>query len=253
MGFANDLFEYIATDPLYRRGCHEKLTFPMMYAFSENYILPVSHDEVVHGKKSLVDKMFGTYDEKFAAMRVFMTFLMTHPGKKLLFMGTEYAPFREWDYENELEWFMLRYPRHVEMQRCVKRLNELYLTEPALYEIDDDWDGFCWIEPNDRDRNTISYRRRAIDGGELIVVLNFSPVKWENYIISVPKRGEYEEIFTTDIYEYGGSGMTNGIIKTKQHKENGKMKSEAALTLPAYGALILRRVEKKRGNQPRKA
>lgn len=252
MGFANDLFEYIATDPLYRRGCHEKLTFPMMYAFSENYILPVSHDEVVHGKKSLVDKMFGTYDEKFAAMRVFMTFLMTHPGKKLLFMGTEYAPFREWDYENELEWFMLRYPRHVEMQRCVKRLNELYLTEPALYEIDDGWDGFCWIEPNDRDRNTISYRRRAIDGGELIVVLNFSPVKWENYIISVPKRGEYEEIFTTDIYEYGGSGMTNGIIKTKQHKENGKMKSEAALTLPAYGALILRRVEKKRGNQPRK-
>lgn len=249
MGFANDMFAYVETDPVYRKYCHEKLTFPMMYAFSENYILPVSHDEVVHGKKSLLDKMFGAYNEKFAAMRTFMTFMMTHPGKKLLFMGTEYAPFREWDFENELEWFMLQYPRHAEMQRCVRRLNELYLAEPALYEIDDSWDGFVWIEPNDRDRNVISYRRRSADGEELIIVLNFSPVRWENYRLYVPKKGLYEEIFTTDIYPYGGSGFENGSVKSKEHKENGKMKSEIALTLPAYAGLILRRRKIKRGSQ----
>ena len=246
MGFANDLFSYVETDPIYRKYDHQKLTFPMMYAFSENYILPVSHDEVVHGKKSLVDKMFGTYDEKFAAMRVFMTFMMTHPGKKLLFMGTEYAPFREWDYENELEWFMLDYPRHVEMQRCVKRLNEMYLVEPALHEIDDSWDGFTWIWADERDRNLLAYRRRAIDGSELVVVLNFSPVRWENCVLPLPMRGEYEEVFTTDLYEYGGSGFTNGIVKTKQHKENGKMKSETELTIPSYGGLILRRKKAER-------
>lgn len=249
MGFANDLFEYMATDPIYRKACHEKLTFPMMYAFSENYILPVSHDEVVHGKKSLLDKMFGGYDEKFAAMRVFLTFMMTHPGKKLLFMGTEYAPFREWDYENELEWFMLRYPRHAEMQRCVRQLNALYLTEPALHEIDDSWDGFAWIEPNDKARSTLSYRRRSVSGEELLVALNFTPVKRVGYPIRVPMRGEYEEIFTTDVYEYGGSGIRNGIVKSKEHKENGHMKSEIAVTLPAYGGLIFRRCgRKKRGH-----
>ena len=241
MGFANDMFEYMAVDPIYRQYCHGKLTFPMMYAFSENYILPVSHDEVVHGKKSLVDKMFGDYDEKFAAMRVFLTFMMTHPGKKLLFMGTEFAQFREWDYENELEWFMLKYPRHVEMQRCVRRLNELYLTEPALYEIDDSWDGFAWIEPNDKAHNVLSYRRRSISGAELIVVLNFSPVRWENYTVRVPMRGEYEEIFTTDVYEFGGSGAVNGTIKSREHKEKGKMKSELSVTLPSHGGLIFRR------------
>ncbi len=251
MGFANDLFAYMATDPIYRKYCHEKLTFPMMYAFSENYILPVSHDEVVHGKKSLLDKMFGSYDEKFAAMRVFLTFMMTHPGKKLLFMGTEFAPFREWDYENELEWFMLRYPRHAEMQRCVKRLNALYLTEPALYEIDDSWDGFAWIDPDDRERSTLSYRRRAISGAELVVVLNFTPVRRERFTVSVPKRGEYEEIFTTDVYEYGGSGVINGIIKSKEHKEKGHMKSELAVTLPAYGGLIFRRREGKKNSHER--
>lgn len=249
MGFANDMFEYMAVDPIYRQYCHQKLTFPMMYAFSENYILPVSHDEVVHGKKSLLDKMFGTYDEKFAAMRVFLTFMMTHPGKKLLFMGTEYAPFREWDYANELEWFMLKYPRHAEMQRCVRQLNKLYLTEPPLYEIDDSWDGFAWIEPNDKAHNVLSYRRRSISGAERIVILNFSPVKWENYTVRVPMRGEYEEIFTTDLYEYGGTGFQNGVVKSKEHKENGKMKSEIAVTIPSYGGMIFRRREVKKGSK----
>ena len=120
MGWSNDLFEYVQTDPLFRRGIHNKLTFPLMYAFSENYILPVSHDEVVHGKKSLIDKMFGAYDDKFASMRTFLTYMMTLPGKKLTFMGTEFAQFREWDYKNSLEWFMTEYPRHAQMQHFVK-------------------------------------------------------------------------------------------------------------------------------------
>ncbi len=247
-GFSNDMFEYVSEDPVKRQFCHNKLTFPMMYAFAENYILPVSHDGVGQGKKSLVDKMFGTYDEKFAAMRAFMTFMMTHPGKKLLFMGTEFAPFREWDAESPLEWFMLDYPRHTEMRRCIQKLNELYQNESALHEIDDGWDGFAWIEPNDKHRNTISYRRISIDGQELLVVINFSPIAWENYVLPVPKRGEYEEIFTTDAQIYGGSGLTNGTVCSKQYKETGKMKSEIALTVPAYGGLILRR----RGIQKRK-
>ena len=163
-------------------------------------------------------------------------------------MGTEFAPFREWDYENELEWFMLRYPRHAEMQRCVKRLNGLYLTEPALYEIDDSWDGFAWIDPDDRERSTLSYRRRSISGAELVVVLNFTPVKRESFTVSVPKRGEYEEIFTTDVYEYGGSGVINGSVKSKEHKEKGHMKSEISVTLPAYGGLIFRRRKGKRNS-----
>ena len=220
----------------------------MMYAFSENYILPVSHDDVAKGQKSLADKMFGTYDEKLAATRAFMTFMMTLPGKKHLFMGGEFASFSEWDHRKPLEWFMAEYPRHTEMKRCTKKLNELYLCEPPLHEIDDGWDGFAWIEPGDRHRNTVSYRRISIEGEELIVLVNFSPVTWENYVLPVPKRGDYEEIFSTDEKDFGGHGFTNGILHSKQHKENGKMISEITLTVPPYGGLIFRR----RGIQKKK-
>ena len=198
MGWSNDMFDYIATDPVMRKYKHNKLTFPLMYAFSENYILPISHDEVVHGKKSLVDKCYGEYDDKFACMRTLLLYMMTLPGKKMLFMGTEYAQFREWDYENELEWFMTDYPRHIEMQRFVKAVNHLYLDSPELWEIDDGWEGFEWIEPDSADENIISYRRKDKKGRELIVVLNFAPVLREHYTVRVPRMGRYEEILTTD-------------------------------------------------------
>ncbi len=241
MGWANDVYDYVGIDPFFRKGSHEKLTFPMMYAFSENYILPVSHDEVVHGKKSLLDKMFGEYDDKFHAMRAFMTYMMTFPGKKMMFMGTEYAPFREWDYENELEWFMLGYEKHAKMKQFTKELNLLYKRSPELWEIDNSWDGFKWIEADQAELNVISYRRIDTKGNELIVVVNFSPAKREEYTVRVPRRGVYEEIFTTDNPRYGGTGIRNGTFKAKNIKMDNDFAAELKITLPPYGAVILKR------------
>ena len=241
MGWANDVYEYVALDPFFRKGSHEKLTFPMMYSLKENYILPVSHDEVVHGKKSLLDKMFGEYEEKFAAMRTFLAYMMTFPGKKMMFMGTEFAPFREWDYENQLEWFMLDYENHAKMKQYVKELNLLYKRSPELWEIDASWDGFKWIEADQADINVISYRRIDSRGNELITVLNFSPTQRNDYTVRVPKRGVYEEIFTSDNPRYGGGNVRNGIIKAKNVRIDDEYGAELKITLPAYGALIFKR------------
>lgn len=243
MGFANDLFEYVQTDPINRKYIHNKLTFPLMYAFSENYILPISHDEVVHGKKSLVDKTFGEYDNKFSGMRTFLMYMMTLPGKKLSFMGTEFAQFREWDYENELEWFMLDYPRHIEMQRFVKALNHLYLETAALWDIDDSWDGFEWIEPDLADLNIIAYKRRDKKGREILVALNFSPILRENFKLRVSKIGRYEEILTTDRYEFGGKNKLNEVpVRTVTSvDEKGEKRSEIQITLPAMGGVIFKK------------
>lgn len=243
MGWANDMFEYVQCDPIARKHIHGKLTFSMMYAFNENYILPVSHDEVVHGKKSLVDKMFGEYDDKFAGMRTFMLYMMTMPGKKLTFMGTEFAQFREWDYENQLEWFMTDYPRHIEMQRFLRELNHVYLENAPLWEIDDSWDGFSWIDPDQADLNIISYRRRDKKGRELIMVLNFSPVVREGYTLLVPKMGRYEEILTTDRYEFGGRNRLNeeAVRSMAITDENGSRKNQITITLPALGGVILKK------------
>ncbi len=244
MGFANDMFEYLQTDPVHRKYIHTKLTFPLMYAFSENYILPVSHDEVVHGKKSLVDKCFGEYDNKFAGMRTFLMYMMTLPGKKLTFMGTEFAQFREWDYENELEWFMLDYPRHIEMQRFVKAMNRLYLDTAALWDIDDSFDGFEWIEPDLADLNIIAYKRRDKKGHEVLVALNFSPIPRENFGLKVPKMGRYEEILTTDRYEFGGKNRLNetALRSMAVTDESGEKKNEIRITLPAMGGVIFRKI-----------
>lgn len=261
MGFANDMFEYISMDPIYRQYHHSKLTFPMMYAYSENFILPVSHDEVVHGKRSLIGKMYGEYDEKFAMMRAFMTFLMTMPGKKLTFMGTEFAQFREWDYENELEWFMLSYPRHAEMQRYLRRLNHLYLNSPELWRIDDGWDGFSWLEADRARDNVVAYRRLDGRGGELVVVINFSPVDRPDYPIMPPRHGKYRILLDSDRYEFGGGEKINSdLIKTENAPSSsdigragatdtrsvGEVRNEKApallrLMLPAYSAQILKK------------
>lgn len=243
MGWSNDVFEYVRTDPIARKYKHNKLTFPLMYAFNENYILPISHDDVVHGKKSIVDKCFGEYDDKFACMRTMLLYQMTLPGKKMLFMGTEFAQFREWDYQNELEWFMIDYPRHIEMQRFVRAINRFYLENPELWEIDDTWDGFEWIDADAADMNVLSYRRRDKKGHEIIIVLNFAPVVRENYMVKVPKMGRYEEIFTSDRYEFGGKNrMNDDAVRTRTIvNEDGVKQSVIDITLPALTGVILRK------------
>ncbi len=240
MGWANDMFEYVATDPVYRQYHHSKLTFPLMYAYSENYVLPVSHDEVVHGKKSLVDKQFGSYDDKFAGMRAFLVNMMTMPGKKLMFMGSEFAQYREWDFANQLEWFMTEYPRHTEMQRFVKKLNNLYLKSPELWEVDDSWDGFSWIYPDSADMNLVAYTRRSASGKEVVAVVNYSPVVREGFVLEVPKTGEYEVLINSDLYEFGGKNLIpDTVIKAKVRKEDRKAFLE--MTLPPLCGIILRR------------
>ncbi len=174
MGWANDFYEYVSTDPLYRKHHHKSLNFPIMYAFTENYCLPISHDEVVHGKRSFVDKMFGEYEDKFLQARASLMLMMTYPGKKLLFMGTEYAQFREWDYENSLEWFMLDYPKHKQFRDYVRALNSFYLSHAELWEIDFNGNGFKWLLADEADKNCVAYRRIDSNGKSIIIVINFS-------------------------------------------------------------------------------
>lgn len=241
MGWANDMFEYVAKDPIYRQYEHTKLTFPLMYAFSENYVLPVSHDEVVHGKKSLIDKMNGSYEDKFRAMRAFMVNMMTMPGKKLTFMGTEFAQFREWDFENQLEWFMLGYDNHSRIQKFIADLNDLYLASPELWEIDDSWDGFQWIEADRKEDNLVAYKRRSISGKELTIVVSYSPVDRCGYILPVEKRGKYKVLLNSNDSEYGGNGGDK-FIKTVTHKSDSGNVNILKFDLPPYGAMILRKV-----------
>ena len=241
MGWANDVYEYVEKDPFFRKGVHEKLTFPMVYAFSENFILPISHDEIVHGKKSLLDKMYGEYDDKFHAMRGFLAYMMTFPGKKMMFMGTEFAPFSEWDFKNQLEWFMLVYKKHAQMKQYIKELNKFYKRSPELWEIDDSWDGFQWIESEQAELNVISYRRIDSKGNELIVVVNFSPTIRKGYKINVQKRGVYEEVFNSDNVRYGGRNIRNGVFKAKNTRVDDDFAAELNVTLPPYGALVFKR------------
>ena len=244
MGWANDMFDYVSRDPLFRKYDHEKLTFPLMYAFSENFILPVSHDEVVHGKKSLLDKMFGEYEDKFACMRAFLVYMMTLPGKKMTFMGTEFAPFREWDYQNQLEWFMLGYPAHEKMLEFTARLNNFYLQNKALWQIDDGWDGFEWIDADLRDLNIVTYRRKAIDGSSLSVIVNFSPVTRERFRLKVPAKGNYRVVFCSDDENFGGKGtLTKKVFGAKRDDNTDRYYIET--DIPAYGGIIFSDPKKK--------
>ncbi len=248
MGFANDLFEYVSADPIYRKWMHTKLTFPLMYAFDENYILPVSHDEVVHGKRSLLDKMFGSYEEKFATMRTFLMYMMSLPGKKLTFMGTEFGQFREWDYQSSLEWFLLQYPLHEQLHTFVRDLNRFYLQNKPFWEIDDGWDGFSWIDPDNADEGILSYRRIDAAGREILCVLNFVPVKRENFCLSVPKAGTYAEVFGSDAARYGGSGVENRTVKAESTKgENGEIFHRIRITVPPLAGIYLKKEPVNRG------
>jgi len=209
MGWMNDILSYIKLDPVYRKYHHDKLTFSLMYAFSENYILPFSHDEVVHGKHSMLDKNPGDLWKKFAGLRALYGYTMAHPGKKLLFMGSEFAHFIEWKYDDQLDWFLLVYERHAPLQKCVKRLNHLYKETPALYEVDTSWDGFQWVAANDTDNSIVAFIRTDKAGKALLCVTNFTPVFHPEYRVGLPFGGTLNELFNTDREEYGGSNQYN--------------------------------------------
>lgn len=209
MGWMNDILQYFSMDPLYRGYNHDKLTFPMFYAFSENFVLPISHDEVVHGKCSMINKMPGDYQPKFSALRAFFGYMLSFPGKKLMFMGQEFGQFNEWNYEKGLDWVLLDYESHRGLQDYVREVNKLYKSTKALWQIEDSWDGFKWAVADDNTNCVISYRRIDEKGGEVLVVCNFTPVKRENYRIGVPKAKGYSEIISSDEGRFGGSGLRN--------------------------------------------
>ncbi len=231
MGWMNDLLGYMSTDPLFRKGRHNDLTFSMTYAFSENYILPLSHDEVVHGKCSMIGKMPGNYEDKFSNLRAFYAYMMAHPGKKLNFMGNEFAQFIEWNYENQLEWFMLEYDKHKRMQKFVKELNKFYLDNKPLWENDTDWQGFEWICHDDNSQSVISFVRRDKSGNEVVVICNFCPVERRDYCIGVPQKGIYKPVLSTDALKYGGSGTRVRKVKTKDIVMHG-FEQSISITLP---------------------
>ena len=212
MGWMNDMLSYIKLDPIYRKWHHDKLTFSLFYAFSENYILPFSHDEVVHGKHSMLDKQPGDLWRKFAGLRALYGYTMAHPGKKLLFMGGEFGHFIEWKYDDELDWFLLVYERHPEMQKCVRRLNHFYRETPALWQVDDGWDGFQWICANDCDNSVVAFLRTDRVGNAVLCVTNFTPTYHPVYKIGLPMGGTLEEVFNTDRTEWGGSGKGNSQV-----------------------------------------
>ena len=239
MGWMNDSLSYIGTDPYFRKHCHGKLTFPLVYAFSEKFILPISHDEVVHGKKSLLNKMPGEYDDKFNGFRAFIMYMLASPGKKLMFMGQEFGQFTEWKYDDQLDWMLLDFDKHRQTLEYVRAANNFYLKHSEMWEVDDSWDGFKWINADDNENNIASFRRINKAGKELIFIINFSPVTRESYKIGVPKKKSYREIFSSDAAEYGGSGFANGKVNAKKG-EYDSFNQYIEITLPGHSAIVIR-------------
>ncbi|WP_180950376.1 1,4-alpha-glucan branching protein GlgB [Pygmaiobacter massiliensis] len=231
MGWMNDMLRYMATDPLFRAGNHDKLTFSFMYAFSEHFVLPISHDEVVHGKCSLIGKMPGEYEEKFANLRIFFGYMMAHPGKKLLFMGQEFGQFIEWNEAKELDWLLLSYEKHAQLANYVKTLNHFYTETPALWQIDYSWEGFQWVVADDKDQSIIVFRRLDDDGREVLIACNFTPVARPGYRFGVPRAGTYKELLSSDAVEFGGTGLHNPPIRAKKKAAHGQEYS-IEVTLP---------------------
>ena len=213
MGWMNDMLQYMSMDPLWRKGSHNNLTFTMTYAYSENFILPISHDEVVYGKCSMLNKMPGSYDEKFANLRTFYGFMAAHPGKKLSFMGNEFAQFDEWKYASGLDWQLLGYERHQQMLDFVRTLNHFYLDHPAFWQNDTDWTGFQWLQADDRDNSVVAFRRVDRQGRDIVVVCNFCPVLREGYLMGVPKPYWYEPVLTSSDPKFGGDGVMPKVAK----------------------------------------
>ena len=237
----HDTLAYMAEDPVHRKFHHGQLTFRMIYAFNENFVLPLSHDEVVHGKRSLLSKMPGDEWQKLANLRLLLAYMYSSPGKKLLFMGTEFGQLEEWNHDSALSWHALDNPQHRALSRLVSALNEAYRNEPALHALDCDPAGFEWIDTNDADRSVISYLRKSPEGREQIaVVCNFTPVPRYNYRIGAPRSGFWRELLNTDASEHGGSGHGNlGGVEASPVPCFGRMHS-LTLTLPPLGAIFLK-------------
>ena len=241
MGWMNDILRYFSLDGFFRKYNHDCITFSMFYAFSENFVLPISHDEVVHGKKSLIDKMPGSYDEKFAGVRAFLGYMMAHPGKKLMFMGQEFGQFIEWNYEKGLDWLLLDYPKHRALQNYFKKINEFYKANPAFWQIDYSWEGFSWISSDDKNNSVIAFRRIDEKGKEIIVVCNFTNVERCDYRIGIPKKGAYKIVFNSDDVEFGGEGKGNkGKLKTESINMHG-FEQSISLDLPPMSAIYIKK------------
>ncbi len=241
MGWMNDFTNFMRQNPLFRKGCYGDLTFSMIYNYSEDFILVFSHDEVVHGKSSMIYKMPGdTMEEKFANLRAAYGFMFTHPGKKLLFMGQDFGQTSEWAEDKEVEWNLLEYEGHQQMQKYVSDLNALYIKEPALHELDYDTDGFKWINCISADETIVVFRRIASNGEELIVVCNFTPVMRANYKIGVPHPGKYKEIFNSDSAAYGGGDFVNPRLKVSKKDECDGLDDSIRIKVPPMGISILR-------------
>ena len=222
MGWMNDCLRYFSLDGLARKFNHDCLTFSFFYAFSENFVLPISHDEVVHGKCSLINKMPGTYGEKFAGVRSFLGYMMSHPGKKLLFMGCEFGQFIEWNYKQQLDWLLLDYEAHRQLKSYVSALNKFYLANSPLWEIDYSWEGFSWIVSDDSSNSVVAYIRRDKKENELIALCNFTSVTRQKYRIGVPKPGTYRVVFSSALPEFGGKGeSTVGSVRAKKKPMHG--------------------------------
>ncbi|MET0083377.1 MAG: 1,4-alpha-glucan branching protein GlgB [Sedimenticola sp.] len=241
MGWMHDSLAYMEKDPIHRHYHHDQLTFGLLYAFTENFVLPFSHDEVVHGKGSLLDKMAGDDWQRFASLRLLFSYMLTYPGKKLLFMGNEFAQGREWNENAELDWYLMERPQHGGIRSLVSELNRLYKELPALHDVEFTGEGFEWIDCHDASQSILSYQRKARDGGFVVVILNFTPIPRENYRIGVPSEGCYREIFNSDSNYYGGTNLGNaGAVESETVSWMGLPQS-IQLTLPPLGALVLQK------------
>ena len=239
MGWMNDTLRYFAKDPIYRKYHHDMLTFSMLYAFTENFMLPFSHDEVVHGKGSMLTKMPGDEWQRFANLRLVYTYMFTHPGKKLLFMGTEFGQGTEWNSASVLDWWMLQYPYHAGVQRLVKDLTRLYQSRPELHAHEFEWEGFEWLDCNDAQRSVLSFLRKS---GEdfAVVVINFTPIPHHGYRIGVPSEGVYEEVFNSDSQYYAGSNTGNGMTRLQAEPRQWLGRDwSLSVTVPPLGGIVL--------------
>lgn len=242
MGWMHDTLEYMAKDPVFRKYHHSILTFSLLYAFSESFMLPLSHDEVTHGKSSLFNKMPGDLWQKCAGLRLLLGYMYMHPGKKLLFMGGEFGQEKEWNHDQSLDWHLTQNPEHAGIQRWVHDLNFFLKNEPALYELDFSSQGFEWIDLKDYEESVISFLRsgRFTRSGVLLIVCNFTPIPRYNYVVGVPFGGFWKEMLNSDAKEYGGSAQGNfGGVEAKAIPRHGRAYS-LTLTLPPSGILVLK-------------
>ncbi len=242
MGWMNDALSYVETDPYFRKYHHNKLTFSMMYAYSENFVLPVSHDEVVHGKKSLLDKMPGDYEDKFAGNRAFMGYMISHPGKKLTFMGEEIGQFKEWNFAEGIEFFLLDYPKHRELHEFYKELFAFYKNNDAFYSIDDNWTGFEWLDADNADNDVIAYKRKGASGEEIIAVISFNGGAIKNYVLPVDGK-KYKVVFNSDDKRFGGLNKVKKTVYNAQKAKDLKKPYKISLEMPKLSFVYLLKTE----------